>query len=53
MYANIKIDGLEKTEAAAREILEHVDAIKRAAMKLGLSPVALTVELKENAASGN
>lgn len=53
MFAKIKIEGLSEAEKAAREILEHIDAIKRAEMRLGLSSVSVEVALKENAASGN
>ena len=53
MFAKIKIEGLSEAEKAAREILEHIDAIKKAEMRLGISSVSVEVELKENTASDN
>lgn len=53
MYADLIISGLDKTEQAVREILAHVEAIKKEVDKLGLRPVAVSVELKSDAASGN
>lgn len=53
MYAKIKIDGLSEAEKAAREILEHIDAIKQAELRLGISSISIEVDLKEDAASGN
>lgn len=53
MFAKIKIEGLSETEKAAQEILEHIDAIKKAEMRMGASRVSVEVELKKDAASGN
>ena len=53
MFAKIKIEGLPETEKAAQEILEHIDAIKKAEMRMGASRVCVEVELKKDTASGN
>ena len=53
MYADLKINGLDETEKTVNEILFHVSEIKKAAGKLGLSPVSVEVELKSDAVSGN
>ena len=53
MFAKIKIKGLSEAEKAAQEILEHIDAIKRAEMRLGFSSMSVEVELKEDAEKGS
>jgi hypothetical protein len=55
MRANLKISGLSEAERVAREILEHVEAIKRLQRDASYDAVSVEVELLENekTASGN
>lgn len=53
MFANIKIKGLDKAEAEAREILEHVEAIKKLQQGASWSGLAVEIELSTETASGN
>lgn len=54
MLVKIKVSGLSEAEKTAREILDHIDAIRKLQMSAGYRGVDLEVEIeKEKAASGN
>lgn len=53
MFANIKIKGLDKAEADAKEILEHVEAIKKLQQAASWPGLAVEIKLSTEAASGN
>ena len=37
MYATVNVSGLKETEQIAQEILEHIEAIKKLQLKLGMN----------------
>ena len=51
MLVKIKVSGLSEAEKTAREILDHVDAIRNLQMSAGYRGVDLEVEIEEGAAS--
>lgn len=55
MYAQIILTGVSETEKAAREILEHIEAIKEIQRRASWSgtSVQVVLENKEEAVSGN
>ena len=53
MLAKVKIKGLDKAEAAANEILEHIDAIKKLQQDASWPGISVEIELSAEAASGN
>ena len=54
MLVKVKVSGLSEAEKAAREILDHVDAIRKLQMSAGYRGVDLEVEIEERrAVSGN
>lgn len=54
MYAELELTGIDETEACAKEILEHIEAIKclQRSSKWGAISVKITTK-KDGAASGN
>lgn len=54
MLVKIKVSGMSEAEKTAREILDHVDAIRNLQMSAGYRGVDLEVEIEERGAvSGN
>ena len=53
MNAKIIISNLGASEKAAREILEHVEAIKKLQRDAAWNAAKVEIVLKEEAASGN
>ena len=53
MLVELEIEGLEKLEADAKEILEHISAIRKIQMTSSLHNPSVSVRLKEKTASGN
>ena len=53
MLANVKIKGLDKAEADAMAILEHIDAIKKLQQGASWPGISVEIELSTEAASGN
>ena len=53
MLATIVISGVSEAETAAKEILEHVEAIKRIQSEAGFRGLKIQVEINAEAASGN
>ena len=53
MLANVKIKGLDKAEATAKEILEHIDAIKKLQQFASWPGISVEIELNTETASGN
>lgn len=53
MLAKVKIKGLDKAETAAKEILEHVEAIRKIQQGAAWSGLTVEIELNTEAASGN
>lgn len=53
MIANVKIKNLNKVEANAKAILEHIEAIKLLQKESSWNAISVDVELTEEAASRN
>lgn len=53
MIGEIKITGLGELDKDAREILEHIEAINKIMRGECWTNVRVTVDLKEETASGN
>ena len=54
MYVDVTISGLDKAERAAKEILEHVEAIKRIQKDAAWGGLRVTMQVAEKeTASGN
>lgn len=53
MLANVKIIGLDKAEADAKKILEHIEAIKKLQYGASWHGISVEIELSTETASGN
>lgn len=53
MLVNMTITGLEKQEQAAREVLEHIKAIKEIMKSASWTNIQVSTDLKDETASGN
>ena len=53
MIVEMNIKGLSEAEAVAKKILEHVDAIKELQKKAAYNGVRITIDIKDETASGN
>ena len=53
MLADVHITGLAKAEDAAKEILEHISAIRKLLSDCNYSGIRISVDLQNEADSGN
>ena len=53
MLVNVNITGLGKQEQAAREVLEHIEAIKEILRSATWANIQVSRDLKNEPASGN
>ena len=53
MLVNMTITGLDEQERAAREVLEHIKAIREITMSAYWAKIQVSTDLKDETASGN